>query len=99
VQDRSGNDAPAGSSADGANLYSIGYKHRFDRRTTTYLTLSRLKNEYWGHYSLGAGGHGLPTRNYVGDKFNGGCQDGGVCGPPFSGNTAQAVSWGITYDY
>ena len=100
VEDKYGNDAPAGPSKNGANLYSIGYKHRFlDNRTTTYLTYSRLVNEYWGHYSLGAGGHGLPTRNYVGDKFIGGCQDGGVCGPPFSGNTAQALSVGLTHDF
>src|SRR5450759_2327431 len=100
VEDRFGNDAPAGKSDNGANLYSIGYKHRFlDKRTTTYVTFSRLVNQYWAHYSLGAGGHGLPTRNYVGDKFIGGCQDGGVCGPPFSGNTAQGLSFGLTYDF
>ena len=100
VQDRFGNDAPAGKSDNGANLYSIGYKHRFlDNRTTMSLTLSRLKNDFWGHYSLGAGGHGLPTRNYVGDKFIGGCLDGGNCGAPFAGNTAQAVSLGMTYNY
>ena len=100
VQDRYGNPATPGSSDNAANLYSVGYKHRFgDRRTTAYLTASRLKNGYWAHYSLGAGGHGLPTRNYVGDKFIGGCQDGGNCGPPFSGNTAEAISLGLTYDY
>jgi predicted porin len=100
VQDRNGNGATPGSSDNGANLYSLGYKHRFlDKRTTTYVTYSRLVNGYWGHYSLGAGGHGLPTRNYVGDKFIGGCQDGGVCGPPFSGNTSEAISVGLTYDF
>jgi predicted porin len=100
VQDKFGNPAMPGSSDNKANLYSFGYKHRFgDKRTTTYLTFSRLENGYWGHYSLGAGGHGLPTRNYVGDKFIGGCQDGGVCGPPFAGNTAQALSLGFTYDF
>jgi predicted porin len=100
VQDHLGNANGPGSSANGANLFSIGYKHRFqDARTTAYLTFSRLKNDYWAHYSLGAGGHGLPTRNYVGDKFIGGCLDGGNCGPPFTGNTAQGVSLGMTYDY
>jgi len=100
VQDKFGNMASPGSSDNGANLFTIGYKHRFlDKRTTTYVTYSRLVNGYWGHYSLGAGGHGLPTRNYVGDKFIGGCQDGGVCGPPFAGNTAQALSVGLTYDF
>jgi predicted porin len=100
VEDKYGNMAVPGSSANGANLFSVGYKHRFlDKRTTSYITFSRLTNEYWGHYSLGAGGHGLPTRNYVGDKYIGGCQDGGVCGPPFAGNTAQALSVGLTYDF
>jgi hypothetical protein len=27
------------------------------------------------------------------------CLDGGNCGPPFTGYTAQAVSLGLTYDY
>lgn len=100
VQDRYGNANGPGKSANGANLYAIGWKHRFgDARTTTYFTYSRLVNEYWGHYSLGAGGHGLPTRNYVGDKFIGGCLDGGNCGPPFTGYTAQAFSVGLTYDF
>jgi len=100
VEDKYGNMSSPGASANGANLFSIGYKHRFlDNRTTTYVTFSRLNNDYWAHYSLGAGGHGLPTRNYVGDKYIGGCQDNGVCGPPFSGNTAQALSVGLTYDF
>ena len=100
VQDKFGNPAPAGSSNNEANLYTIGLKHRFvDRRTTAYLTYSSLVNAYWAHYSLGAGGHGLPTRNYVGDKFVGGCQTGGNCGPPFAGNNAEAVSVGVTYDF
>jgi hypothetical protein len=100
VQDRNGVAATPGSSDNGANLLDIGYKHRFlDKRTTTYLTYSRLINQHWAHYSLGAGGHGLPTRNYVGDKFVGGCQTGGNCGPPFAGNTAEAFSLGVTYDF
>ncbi len=100
VQDRNGVAATPGSSDNGANLLDIGYKHRFlDKRTTTYLTYSRLINQHWAHYSLGAGGHGLPTRNYVGDKFIGGCQTGGNCGPPFAGNTAEAFSLGVTYDF
>jgi len=100
VQDRFGNANGPGPSDNSANLLAAGYKHRFgDNRTTWYLVYARLKNDYWAHYSLGAGGHGLPTRNYVGDKFIGGCLDGGNCGPPFTGNTAQAFSIGMTYDY
>ena len=100
IQDKFGNMNGPGPSDNKANLYSVGFKHRFgDKRTTTYVTFSRLVNGYWAHYSLGAGGHGLPTRNYVGDKFIGGCQEGGVCGPPFAGNTAQAISIGLTYDF
>lgn len=100
IQDRYGNPNGPGSADNAANLYAFGYKHRFqDNRATWYLVAARLKNDYWAHYSLGAGGHGLPTRNYVGDKFIGGCLDGGNCGPPFSGNTAEAVSLGLTYDF
>ncbi|MEO8565261.1 MAG: porin, partial [Betaproteobacteria bacterium] len=68
IEDKFGNPNGPGPSDNKANLYSIGLKHRFgDKRTTTYLTFSRLVNGYWAHYSLGPGGHGLPTRNYVGD--------------------------------
>src|SRR5258708_17276194 len=83
--------ATPGSSENGANLLDIGYKHRFlDKRTTTYLTYSRLINQHWAHYSLGAGGHGLPTRNYVGDKFIGGGPRGGEVVPPIAaGNPAS----------
>ena len=98
VQDRNGNINPTGSSDNGANLYAIGWKHHFDSQTSIYFVYARLVNEQWGHFSLGAGGHGLPTRNYVGDKFNGGCADGGNCGL-FTGNTAQAFSLGMTYDF
>jgi predicted porin len=100
VQDANGVAATPGSAPNGANLLSIGLKHRFiDKRTTTYVTYSHLANEHWGHYALGAGGHGLPTRNYVGDKYVGGCQANANCGPPFAGNTAQALSVGVTYDF
>ena len=100
VQDRFGNANGPGPSDNGADLVALGYKHRFqDERATWYLVYARLKNGYWGHYSLGAGGHGLPTRNYVGDKFIGGCLDGGNCGPPFTGNTEEAFSLGLTYDF
>ena len=100
VQDKNGIAAVPGPSDNSANLYAVGYKHRFlDKRTTAYLMYAALVNGHWAHYSLGAGGHGLTTRNYVGDKFIGGCQDGGNCGPPFSGNTAQGVSLGLTYDF
>ena len=98
IQDRFGNMNGPGPSDNGANLYAFGYKHHWDR-ASIYFVWARLKNEYWAHYSLGAGGHGLPTRNYVGDKFIGGCQDGGVCGPPFGGATPEAVSLGVTYDF
>jgi predicted porin len=98
VQDSNGNINPTGPSDNGANLYDIGWKHHFDSQTSIYFVYARLVNEHWGHFSLGAGGHGLPTRNYVGDKFNGGCADGGNCGL-FTGNTAQAFSVGVTYDF
>ena len=100
IQDRYGNDNGPGPSDNKANLYALGWKHHFsDNKTSVYLVYARLKNGYWAHYSLGAGGHGLPTRNYVGDKFIGGCQDGGVCGPPFGGATPEAFSLGMIYDF
>jgi len=88
------------SSNNEANLYN----HRPQtplRRQADHRLSDVFKLGQWllGAYSLGAGGHGLPTRNYVGDKFIGGCQTGGNCGPPFSGYNPEAVSFGVTYDF
>jgi predicted porin len=70
-----------------SNLYSIGYKHHFDRQTTWYAVYARQANHSGAHFDLGASGHGITTD----------CKDyTGFC---FFGGTLQAFSLGATYDF
>lgn len=70
-----------------ANQYSLGVKHRFDKRTSVYAVVTDLKNDDYAHYALGASGHGIVTRNYDGNKN------------VFSGYDAKALSLGLIYDF
>jgi predicted porin len=82
-----GETAPTGSVDNAANMYSIGLKHHFDKKSTAYVVASEVKNDKWAHYAMGPGGHGVPTRNLDGD------------GNPFSGATVKGISVGVTYDF
>lgn len=70
-----------------ANMFDIGYKHWFDKRTTVYAVYTRLNEGANGHYALGPSGHGITLRNQDGD------------GNTFEGNDLQAFSVGMTYDF
>lgn len=82
-----GNDN-SGSQDNASNMYSIGYKHHFaDKRTTWYAVYARQANHDAAHFDLGASGHGITTD----------CHDqNGVCS---TGGTLQAVSVGMTYNF
>jgi predicted porin len=41
-----------------ANMYDLGVKYHFDKRTSLYLVAAYLDNSAGAHYALGAGGHG-----------------------------------------
>ncbi|MBI3811297.1 MAG: porin [Nitrospirae bacterium] len=78
----------AGPINNQANMYSVGYIHRFDdKKTSLYLVGSEMKNQKGAHYDLGASGHGAVVD----------CKDGsGAC---FTGTTIKAVSVGMVYDF
>lgn len=76
-----------GSVNNSANMFSIGYKHWFDKKTTVYAVYSLLNNDDYAHYALGPSGHGITVRNQDGD------------GNTFEGNKLQAFSVGLTYDF
>ncbi|MDE2599633.1 MAG: porin [Rhodocyclaceae bacterium] len=82
-----GQAAPVGASDNAANMFDIGYKHWFDKKTTVYAVYSQLNNGTNAHYALGPGGHGIATRNQDGD------------GNVFEGNRVKAFSVGMTYDF
>lgn len=70
-----------------SNMYALGYKHHFDKRTNWYAVYARQQNHVGGHYDLGASGHGITTD----------CKsDVNLC---FTGETLQAVSVGMMYSF
>ena len=83
-----------GSVDNASNMYTIGYKHHFDKQSNWYAVYARQANKAGGHYDLGASGHGITTD----------CKDAsgvpGVSGSNcFTGETLQAVSVGWMYSF
>ncbi|MGB7543750.1 MAG: porin, partial [Burkholderiales bacterium] len=77
-----------GSVDNAANMLSLGYKHHFaDKQTTWYAVYARQANHDAAHYDLGASGHGITTD----------CHD--AAGNCFAGATVTAVSVGMTYNF
>jgi predicted porin len=70
-----------------SDMYTIGYKHQFDRRSNWYAVYARQANKAGAHYDLGASGHGITTD----------CKD--AAGTCFVGETLQAVSVGWMYSF
>ncbi|HYT16080.1 MAG TPA: porin [Burkholderiales bacterium] len=76
-----------GSVDNASNMYTVGYKHHFDKQSNWYAVYARQANKAGGHYDLGASGHGITTD----------CKDAlGTC---FTGETLQAVSVGWMYSF
>ena len=72
-----------------SNMYTVGYKHHFDKQSNWYAVYARQANKAGGHFDLGASGHGITTD----------CKDGGAPGTCFTGTTLQAVSVGWMYSF
>jgi predicted porin len=70
-----------------SDMYTLGYKHHWDKRANWYAVYARQANHAGGHYDLGASGHGITTD----------CKDAlGTC---FVGETLQGVSVGMMYSF
>ena len=80
-------DPSAGPIDNEANMYTVGYKHHFDRRANWYAVYARQDNHPGAHYDLGASGHGITTDCHDAD---------GHC---FPGKTLQAFSVGMQYNF
>jgi hypothetical protein len=76
-----------GSVDNASNMYSLGYKHHFDKKSNWYAVYARQQNHAGGHFDLGASGHGITTD----------CKD--AAGNCFTGETLQAVSVGWMYSF
>ena len=46
---------------DSANMYTIAWKHRFDKNVYWYIDAAETVNKGNAHYDIGAGGRGLTT--------------------------------------
>jgi len=76
-----------GSVDNASNMYSVGYKHHFDKKSNWYAVYARQMNHAGGHFDLGASGHGITTD----------CKDAtNTC---FTGETLQAASVGWMYSF
>src|SRR6266705_1523945 len=60
-------DPGTGPIDNAANMYTVGYKHHFDKQSNWYAVYARQANHTGAHYDLGASGHGVTTD----------CKDGG----------------------
>jgi predicted porin len=70
-----------------SDMYSLGYKHHWDKKANWYAVYARQANHAGGHYDLGASGHGITTD----------CKD--AAGTCFVGETLQGVSVGMMYSF
>jgi predicted porin len=52
---------PNGIGQNEANMYTIGYWHKFDKQVVAYLNAADTANDGNAHFDLGAGGHGIKT--------------------------------------
>jgi predicted porin len=68
---------------DSANMYTIAWKHRFDKNVYWYLDAAETVNKGNAHYDLGAGGRGLTTD----------CHDG-TNTPVIDYTSAGNTTWG-----
>src|SRR6266702_2978893 len=74
-------DPGVGSIDNAANMYTVGYKHHYDKQANWYAVYARQANHTGAHYDLGASGHCITTD----------CHDGNPAGANcFPGTTLQA---------
>jgi hypothetical protein len=87
-----------GSTQDYANMYTIAWKHRFDKSLYWYLDAADTINHGNAHYDLGAGGRGVTTDCHDGTNtvFN----DYSSAGPTtWGGCHLIGVSTGLNYKF
>ena len=81
-----------------ANMYTIAYKHRFDKNFYVYVDAADTVNDGNAHYDIGAGGRGVTTDCHDGTNtvFN----DYSSAGPTtWGGCHIMGVSLGMDYKF
>ncbi|HEY2676132.1 MAG TPA: porin [Steroidobacteraceae bacterium] len=83
---------------DTADMFTLAYKHHFDKQLYAYIDLAETDNHGNAHYDLGGGGHGIKTDCHDGtttpiiDYTSAGNTTWGGCKP-------KAVSLGVNYKF
>jgi len=86
------------ASPDTANMYTIAWKHRFDKSLYWYLDAADTVNNGNAHYDLGAGGRGITTDCH--DGTNTVFTDYSSAGPTtWGGCHLIGVSTGLNYKF
>ncbi len=86
------------NSGDTADMFSLAYKHFFDKQLYWYADLAETINNGNAHYDLGAGSHGIKTDCHDGttspiiDYTSAGNTTWGGCRP-------KAISLGMNYKF
>lgn len=78
---------------NGANMYTVAYKHKIDKQTTWYADYAVTVNRPLAHYDLGAGGRGVTTDCHDGQTIASGAPN---C---YAGGHVQGVSAGVNYKF
>jgi predicted porin len=74
-----------------ADMYTIAYRHFFDKQTSWYANYATTVNHDAAHYDLGAGGRGVTT-----DCHDGADSNSMHC---FAGGKLQGISVGMNYKF
>jgi len=77
-----------GDMDDRVNMTSLGLKYHYDAQTALYVVAALLTEGAGAHYSLGAGGHGIPVASPRSDT-----------GGNFPGQRLDAISVGLQYAF
>jgi predicted porin len=86
------------STDDSANMYTIAWKHKFDKQLYWYIDGALTLNNGNAHYDLGAGGRGLTTDCH--DGTNTIFTDGSSAGPTtWGGCREMGFSTGLDFKF
>ena len=89
---------PTGIGKNQANMYTVGYWHKFDKQLTVYFDAAETANDGNAHYDIGAGGHGVKTDCH--DATHAQFIDYSSAGPTtWGGCHEMGVSTGVSYRF
>jgi predicted porin/outer membrane murein-binding lipoprotein Lpp len=83
-----------------ANMYTIAYKHKFDKNLSWYGTYAATVNGRFAHYDLGAGGRSVTTDCHdASNPDQSGFDPNGGAPHCWTGAHLQGVSVGMKYQF